>query len=475
MIEKFLYQQIRTHFSYTPTADQEILLSKLCQFTANRENDIVMLIKGYAGTGKTSMISSYVNALKQLKLKFILLAPTGRAAKILSYYSGHPAFTIHKQIYRQNTNKADFSDFGLGFNPHKDTIFIVDEASMISNEYLPSAKFGSGRLLDDLLKYVYNQNNCRMILIGDTAQLPPVNTTSSPALEPDEFSQRGFRVVTTELTMVIRQAEHSGILMNATYLRNQVFEESKTHPIFRLNDYEDIISIRGSELIDSLETEYNHFGIEEVKVICRSNKQANIFNRGIRNQILWREEEISQGDILMVVKNNYFWLPEDSPISFIANGDMLEIIRVKKHLEMYGYHFLDCLIRFIDYPELEIEVRLLTESLSSEVASMPSEEMSEFYANVEQDYTHITNQKKRFEAIRKDPFFNAIQVKYAYALTCHKSQGGQWKCIFIDQGYVTKEMFGNSYYRWLYTAITRATEKLYLVNFPETYFKDTNS
>lgn len=472
MLKNFLYQHITKYFSFSPTPEQVDLLHLLCHFTESNDNESLLIIKGYAGTGKTSVISAYVKALKSLKQRFVLLAPTGRAAKVLSHYSGFPAFTIHKQIYRQDTNKTDNSRFELGFNKFRDCIFIVDEASMISNEYSPGSMFGSGRLLDDLLQYVYNQDNCRLILIGDTAQLPPVNTLESPALSPEEMDSRGFHVSHTELTQVIRQAESSGILMNATDLRNQLLNDPSSLPKFHTKAYPDINRLSGSELVDTLESEYDKYSMNEVKVICRSNKNANVYNQGIRNQILWREDELSPGDMLMVVKNNYYWLPEDSPINFIANGDMVEIVRLKQIHEMYGYRFQDAIVKFVDYPDLEIEIRLMLDILTLDGPSLSSEEGKKFFHQVADDYAHLSSKKKQFEAMRKDPFLNALQVKYAYALTCHKSQGGQWKVIFIDQGYVTEEMMGASYYRWMYTAVTRATEKCYLVNFPDDYFKD---
>ncbi len=470
MLKNFLYQRITEHFSYSPTHDQDKLLHLLCQFTETKDRNSLLIIKGYAGTGKTSVISAYVNALKSLRQQFVLMAPTGRAAKVLSHYAGHPAFTIHKHIYRQDTNKTDDARFKLGFNSHRDQIFIVDEASMISNDYSPGSMFGSGRLLDDLLQFVYNQDNCRLIMIGDTAQLPPVSTIGSPALEISEFESRGFSVLHTELTQVIRQAESSGILMNATGLRNQLQNDPKSLPKFTTADFDDIHRISGTELVDLIESEYQNAGMEEVKVICRSNKNANVYNQGIRNQILGREEELSPGDILMVVKNNYFWLPENSPINFIANGDMIEIVRLKGIHEMYGFRFQDALVKFVDYPELEVELRLMLDILMLDGPSLPSDRGKQFYGDISQDYAHLGNKKKQFDAMRKDPFLNALQVKYAYALTCHKAQGGQWKVIFIDQGYITEEMMGASYYRWIYTAMTRATKTCYIVNFPDAYF-----
>lgn len=469
MIKNFLTKHILQIFPYHATQDQLNLLRKLEDFMLSDGEKSVFVLRGYAGTGKTSMIGAFVKTLQNMKVGFRLLAPTGRAAKVLSHSSGFPAFTIHKEIYRQKNSAKMFSGFGLNYNKNADTIFIVDEASMISNEYAPNSMFGSGRLLSDLLQFVFSRNNCKLILIGDTAQLPPVNTELSPALDHTELSSMGMHVSGHEMTEVIRQARDSGILMNATALRERLQSDPKGIPKFSTSTYSDIGRITGNELVDTLESEYDRHGMDEVKVVCRSNKNANIYNQGIRNQILWREEELSPGDLLMIVKNNYTWLPEKAPIDFIANGDMVEIVRLRQTQEMYGHRYQDAEIRFVDYPELEIEVRLLLDTLEINSASLPAEESQKLYEEVKADYQHLDS-KKQAEAIRKDPFLNALQIKYAYAMTCHKSQGGQWHSIFIDQGYVTEDMMGVSYYRWMYTALTRATSKVYLVNFPDDYF-----
>ncbi|MFO7790184.1 MAG: ATP-dependent DNA helicase [Bacteroidota bacterium] len=474
MNEKFLIKQILNQFPYAPTQDQRDLLHKLAGFIQNSGDQSVFILKGYAGTGKTSLISAFVKTLNDIKIRFRLMAPTGRAAKVLAHYSGFPAFTIHKQIYWQKSGGNVFSGFELGYSKFNNTIFIVDEASMISNNYVPNSIFGSGRLLNDLLQYVFSQENCSLILIGDTAQLPPVNTDLSPALDETELRAMNMQVTDYELTEVIRQSTKSGILMNATKLRKKISDDPESLPELDTQSYHDIERITGNELVDTLETTYDDAGINEVKIICRSNKNANVYNQGVRNQILWREEELSPGDLLMVVKNNYSWLPEKAPVDFIANGDMVEIVRLRKMHDMYGHRFQDAEIRFVDYPELEIEVRLMLDCLDIDGPSLPSQKSQAFYENVKLDYQHL-DQKKQMEALRKDPFLNALQVKYAYAMTCHKSQGGQWHSIFIDQGYVTREMMGISYYRWLYTAITRATHKVYLVNFPDAWFNGEDS
>ncbi len=473
MIEKFLVKQIFDKFPYHPTRDQTILVEKLAHFLHAKTENPVFLLKGYAGTGKTSLISAFVKTLKSMKVNFRMMAPTGRAAKVLSHYSGFPAFTIHKQIYRQKSGGQVFSGFDLNYNKLGNTVFIVDEASMISNEYAPNSMFGSGRLLNDLMQFVFSQESCSLILIGDTAQLPPVNTDLSPALDETELRAMNMQVTSHELTEVIRQSKKSGILMNATSLREKISTDPESLPELLLQPYDDIERIPGNELVNILESTYDDVGINDVKIICRSNKNANVYNQGVRNQILWREEELSTGDLLMVVKNNYMWLPDKAPIDFIANGDMVEIVRLRKMYEMYGHRFQDAEIRFVDYPELEIEVRLMLDCLEIDGPSLPSEASKALYENVKLDYQHLDG-KKQMEAMRKDPFLNALQVKFAYAITCHKSQGGQWHSIFIDQGYVTEEMMGVSYYRWLYTALTRATQKVYLVNFPKQFFTEQN-
>ncbi|MGC9332108.1 MAG: ATP-dependent DNA helicase [Bacteroidales bacterium] len=469
MIKNFQSKQILNKFPYDPTHDQTILVEKLSNFLHTRTENPVFLLKGYAGTGKTSLISAFVKTLKDLKINFSLMAPTGRAAKVLSHYSGFPAFTIHKQIYRQKSGGQVFTGFDLNYNKQTNTVFIVDEASMISNEYAPNSMFGSGRLLSDLLQYVFSRTGCSLILIGDTAQLPPVNTDLSPALDESELKAMGMQVTSHELTEVIRQSTTSGILMNATNIRKKIITDPESLPELNIEPYTDIEHIGGNELVDILESTYDDVGINEVKIICRSNKNANVYNHGVRNQILWREEELSSGDLLMVVKNNYMWLPDKAPIDFIANGDMIEVVRLKKKHDLYGLRFQDAEIRFVDYTDLEVEVRLMLDCLKVDGPSLTSEATQTLYEKVKLDHQHPDG-KKQMEAMRKDPFLNALQVKYAYAMTCHKSQGGQWHSIFIDQGYVTEEMMGISYYRWLYTALTRATHKVYLVNFSNVFF-----
>lgn len=456
------------YLNFEPTKGQSAVVDMLFNFLCERDKFATFLLKGYAGTGKTTLISAFINVLADLKINTVLLAPTGRAAKVLSEYSGRNAYTIHKCIYRRKSIDSPNSPFSLNFNKNKNTIFIVDEASMIGNVELQETTFGSGRLLDDLCSFVFNDNNCRMVLVGDTAQLPPVGTNLSPALDDYYLKAYGLTLYSYELKEVVRQSLDSGILSNATALRNYIENKEFTLPRITAKGFPDIASISGSELIDEIESSYSKYGTGETRIICRTNKYANRYNLGIRNRILWKEDEISYGDIIMVVKNNYFWLPENSEVDFIANGDMLEVLKVGRTTEIYGHRYADLTLRFMDYPDLEIDAKVLLDSLASETASMPSSYYHELYDQLLIDYSDLSGNKLH-EAIQNDPYFNALQIKYAYAMTCHKSQGGQWKSVFVDHGWLNKEnLDDNGAYelqRWLYTAVTRATEKLYLVNF----------
>lgn len=469
MTEKFINNQLISKIGHTPTEGQTLAGEKLVQFLFDKEKFCVFLLKGYAGTGKTTLISALVKTLSEIKINTILLAPTGRAAKVLSNYSNSKAYTIHKCIYRQKSTKSSNSDFSIDFNKHRDTVFIVDEASMIGNADLSGSVFGSGRLLEDLLSFVFNDNNCRLILVGDTAQLPPVNTLLSPALDKKYLESLSMKVFETELSEVVRQATESGILKNATNLRLNLEIENLGLPKLTTTDFADIKNIGGAELLEEIENCYSCYGEDETKIICRSNKTAGKYNLGIRNRIMWKEEEITNNDLLMVVKNNYSWLPENAEIDFIANGDIVEVVRVGKKYELFGHRYVDLNIRFVDFPALEIEVKAILDTLSNDTASMEDNYYKDLYSQLLLDYADITDSKKRHEAILADPYFNALQIKFAYALTCHKSQGGQWKVVFVDHGYIKPaEMSAEEKYaftRWLYTAVTRATEKLYLVNF----------
>ena len=468
MINTYLGQQIKTNFPYKPTFEQEKVVKILADFLFCRKTDSLFLLKGYAGTGKTSLIGALVKTLDQLEQKCILMAPTGRAAKVFSHYAGHPAYTIHKKIYRQKSFSNEIDNFSMNDNLHQHTLFIVDEASMIANEGLSGSMFGTGRLLDDLIQYVYSGQGCRLMLIGDTAQLPPVGEEESPALSADALRGYGLEVYEGLLTEVVRQLQDSGILWNATELRRYIAEEDFfTLPPIKVEGFPDIKVIPGNELIEAISDSYDHVGMDETIVICRSNKRANIYNKGIRNTILYREEELETGDLLMVAKNNYFWTEGCKEIDFIANGDIAVVRRVRREREMYGFRFADVLLRFPDYNDMELEVKLLLDTLHTETPALPKEMNDKLFYSVMEDYADISVKRERMKKMKADPHYNALQVKYAYAVTCHKAQGGQWKRVFLDQGYMTEDMLSPDYFRWLYTAFTRATETLYLVNWPK--------
>ena len=468
MINTYLGQQIKTNFPYKPTFEQEKVVKILADFLFCRKTDSLFLLKGYAGTGKTSLIGALVKTLDQLEQKCILMAPTGRAAKVFSHYAGHPAYTIHKKIYRQKSFSNEIDNFSMNDNLHQHTLFIVDEASMIANEGLSGSMFGTGRLLDDLIQYVYSGQGCRLMLIGDTAQLPPVGEEESPALSADVLKGYGLEVYEGLLTEVVRQLQDSGILWNATELRRYIAEEDFfTLPPIKVEGFPDIKVIPGNELIEAISDSYDHVGMDETIVVCRSNKRANIYNKGIRNTILYREEELETGDLLMVAKNNYFWTEGCKEIDFIANGDIAVVRRVRREREMYGFRFADVLLRFPDYNDMELEVKLLLDTLHTETPALPKEMNDKLFYSVMEDYADISVKRERMKKMKADPNYNALQVKYAYAVTCHKAQGGQWKRVFLDQGYMTEDMLSPDYFRWLYTAFTRATETLYLVNWPK--------
>ena len=468
MINNYLVQQIKGNFLYKPTLEQEKAVKSLADFLFSRQQDSVFLLKGYAGTGKTSLIGALVKTLDQLQQKCVLLAPTGRAAKVFSHYAKHSAFTIHKKIYRQRNYSNDMDNFSLDDNLHQQTLFIVDEASMIANDGLSGAAFGTGRLLDDLIQYVYAGTGCRLMLIGDTAQLPPVGEEQSPALSPDVLKGYGLEVYEAQLTEVVRQMHDSGILWNATELRRYISEEVFfALPSIRVDGFPDIRIIPGNELIGAINDSYDHAGMDEAIVVCRSNKRANIYNRGIRNMILYREDELNSGDLLMVAKNNYFWTEQCKEIDFIANGDIAVVRRVRRVREAYGFRFADVVLAFPDYGDVELEVKLLLDTLHTDTPALPKEQNDKLFYAVLEDYADITVKRERMKKMKADPHYNALQVKYAYAVTCHKAQGGQWKRVFLDQGYMTEDMLTPDYFRWLYTAFTRATETLYLVNWPK--------
>jgi exodeoxyribonuclease-5 len=476
MIKKHLKHLLHKHLSFAPTGCQSELMEGLAAFITSEEQDEIMLIKGFAGTGKTTMINTLTQTLKSLKIRTILMAPTGRAAKVMAGYTGMPAFTIHKQIYRQQSSSDGMGKFVLDKNLYKNTYFIVDEASMISNAGNSGSLFGSGRLLDDLLEYVYSGENCRLVLSGDTAQLPPVGLDISPALEPTTLQYFGFGVQEYVLREVVRQAADSGILSCATQIRKNI-EDGKNNGFiqFDIGAFPDVQRISGGDLIESITTEYEKNGIFDTTVVTRSNKRANLFNKGIRGSILYKENEIERGDLLMVVKNNYHWVTEDDGLDFIANGDIAEIVTIYGYDDLYDFRFADVCLRFVDYDNVEIDCKIILDTLSIETASFSSDQNRQLFEKVSEDYLEIKNKKYRWKKVRENPYFNALQVKYAYALTCHKAQGGQWKTVFIDHGYLVEDMLNNDYYRWLYTAFTRPIEKLYLVNFHKNFFEDDDS
>jgi exodeoxyribonuclease V len=462
-------------FPYEPTRGQTTVLEKIARFLTDswKDPNSLFILKGYAGTGKTTIVSSLVNVLPKLQRKSSLMAPTGRAAKVLAAYAQRQANTIHRKIYFARTTKDGVIALKLQQNLHKQTLFIVDEASMIQHSSLSETNlFASRNLLDDLFEYVFSGEGCRMMFIGDTAQLPPVGLEHSPALDLDYLRKAYHLLIDThELTEVVRQAKHSGILLNATAVRNQIIRQEWGLPLFSIGSHLDIIRINGSELEDALNSAYSCSGKENNVVVCRSNKRANIFNSEIRKRILFLEEEINTGDYMMVVKNNYFWLPEGSGAGFIANGDIIELLRIRRIEEIYGFRFADVTIRFIDYPdEQDLDVKILLDTLKSESPALSFTDNNRLFQEVMKDYEDLSSRRGRVEKVKVNPYFNALQVKFSYALTCHKTQGGQWDTVFIDQGYLNEKMMNLEYLRWLYTAVTRATKKLYLVNFDEKFF-----
>ena len=454
-------------FPFPPTRGQSDVLRVFAAFVASANPMSVMLLRGSAGTGKTTLTAAIVRALSSVARKVVLLAPTGRAAKVLSLNAGRPAYTIHRKIYRQKTFEGTFS---LNDNLHSDTLFVVDEASMIANDGFTQSVFGSGRLLDDLTQYVYNGRNCRLMLIGDTAQLPPVGEEESPALSSDFMRGYGFDVFEADLREVLRQSALSGILYNATIIRQMITHDEMTQlPKITFAGFADIQVVTGNDLIEQLSTSYAEVGHDETMVVTRSNKRANIYNQGIRNMVLGCEEQLCTGDMLMMVKNNYFWTEQEekAPLPFIANGDRAVVRRVRNVHDLYGLHFADLTLAFPDYDGYELTATVVTDSLMSEAPALTQEQNQLLFNGVMDDYADIRSKRDRIEKVKHDRHFNAIQIKYAYAVTCHKAQGGQWAHVYVDQGYMTDDMLTPDYIHWLYTAFTRATEKLYLVNWPK--------
>ena len=479
MIIDELKYKILQQFGFPPTQEQAHALEVFAEFLTDRDPHAVMILRGSAGTGKTTLSGAIVRTLKEIRQKVMLLAPTGRAAKVFSLNSGSPAYTIHRRIYREKSFSGVEGQFNLNDNLYTDTLFMVDEASMIANMGLGGMSFGSGCLLDDLVHFVYQGRNDRLMLIGDKAQLPPVGEEESPALHAAMLEGYGLKVYECDLNEVLRQSEESGILYNATMIRQMITHDDITQlPKIHFAGYSDIKPMPGAELIEALADSYHHVGLDDTIVVTRSNKRANVFNQGIRNMVLDREEELSQGDILMIVKNNYYWMEEERKSNnklqsneipaFLANGDRAKVLKVRRRIDLYGFRFATLLLQFPDYDNYELEATVLLDTLTSEAPALTHEQQEQLFHQIEEDYQDIPLKADRMKAIRQDQFFNALQVKFAYAVTCHKAQGGQWAHVYVDQGYMTDDMLNPDYIHWLYTAFTRATEMLYLVNWPET-------
>ncbi len=466
------YSFLKNEFPHNTTPKQEIALQLLAKFVLGTNKNETFLLKGYAGTGKTTIVGTLVKNLPKAKMRSVLLAPTGRAAKVISYYSKKQAFTIHKKIYFPKSEKGSVS-FTLQNNKHRDTIFIVDEASMIPDINQDSRLFENGSLLDDLMQYVYSGHNCKLLLIGDTAQLPPVHLSVSPALDSQILeSQYSREVIHIELDEVVRQQKDSGILENATKIREHI--EDGFYDTFKFSgiQFPDIIRpIDGQEIMDAISDSYSELGNEGTVIIVRSNKRANLYNQNIRERILFQESELSSGDYLMVVKNNYFWVDNASEAGFIANGDIVEVLEIFAFKELYGFRFAEVKVRMVDYPNMQpLETVLLLDTLTSVTPSLTYEESNSLYQEVMKDYASEKSKYKKFMAVKKNKYFNALQVKFSYAITCHKSQGGQWNTVFVEQPYLPNGI-DKEYLRWLYTAITRAQDKLYLIGFKDEFFE----
>lgn len=466
---------IAKQFSFALTPGQQRAALLLSHFICTPKAVAACILRGYAGTGKTSLVGALVKVMRMLKREVVLLAPTGRAAKVFSHHAGEAAYTIHRIIYRQQTFQGESTRFSLGYNKLRHALFIVDEASMLSSGTgsMGQSLFGTGELLDDLIRYVYSGEGCRLLMVGDTAQLPPVGEEDSPALSDDVLRGYGLLVGSADLTEVVRQKSQSDVLSGATLLRTLLAEEFNGIPPIHTDRHGEVRALPGTELIESLVSDYQEFGSDEVIVVTRSNKRANIYNEGIRSRIFDREDELTRGDLIMVVKNNYFWTAqlaktlqkdETLPFNFIANGDTAEVVRVRNVHEQYGFRFADATLRFPDYADFEMDCRLLLSTLKSESPSLTREENEQLYERILSDYQHIPTKRDRLKALRQDSYYNALQIKYAYAVTCHKAQGGQWARVYVDQGFVPADDAGGLYLRWLYTAFTRTTERVYLIN-----------
>ena len=468
-VAQFFSERLRHHLDYPPTPCQERLFDTLAAFAVQYETCDLLLVSGYAGTGKTSAIAAFVRTLKELKYRYVLLAPTGRAAKVLSGFTGEKAYTIHKHIYRQKSVHDGVGEFQLDFNKAKDTFFIVDEASLITVDAGPGGSvFGSGDLLDDLIYFVRSGVDDKLIIIGDRGQLPPVGLDRSPALDEGWLGRYGT-LMTAELTTVVRQAAESGILTNATIVRRIIESGVPATPKLRLAGFDDVERVTGSELIEKIGDAVGKYGLDDIVVLCRSNKRANRYNAGIRSAVLYREERLTRDDKLMVVKNCYQFLEDIPEMDFIANGDVAQLVRLSCHEERYGLHFADAVLAFPDYNDVEVRAKVILDTLDSEQPSLSAEQQRQLYEGVNADYADVRSARKRYEKVREDPYYNALQIKYATAITGHKSQGGQWRCVFIDNPF-WKELTLDDL-KWLYTAITRGVEKVFFVNFKDEFFE----
>ena len=473
MTSSEFYSLIKQQFPFQPTLKQNIVLQQLSDFIINKSSNSLYVLKGYAGTGKTTIVGSIVNNLWKAKKSSVLLAPTGRAAKVIANYSGREAFTIHKKIYFPKKEKGGGVSFVLQPNKHKNTVFIVDEASMIPDTPGDSKLFENGSLLDDLIQYVYSGHQCKLLLIGDTAQLPPVKLDLSPALDEHLLALNYNKEITRmELDEVVRQEQDSGILENATVLREALADDFVSDFKFNLSGFKDIVRLTdGYEIMDAINDAYSSLGNEETAIIVRSNKRANLYNQQIRHKILFNDSELSAGDYLMVVKNNYFWIKPTTEAGFIANGDIIEVLEIFKIEELYGFRFAEVKVKMVDYPKMPpFETVLLLDTIEAETPSLSYDDANKLYQEVMKDYENETSNYKKFIKVKANKHFNALQVKFSYAITCHKSQGGQWQTVFVEQPYLPNGV-DKEYLRWLYTAVTRAKEKLYLIGFKDEFFE----
>lgn len=467
-VEDFFAQRLRANLPYEPTPCQNKLFSALSSFAVQYEECDILLVSGYAGTGKTSAIAAFVRTLKELKYRFVLLAPTGRSAKVLSGFTGEKAYTIHKHIYRQKSLRDGIGEFQLNINKAKDTFFIVDEASLITVDNGSQGNlFGSGDLLDDLVSFVRSGVDDKLVIIGDKGQLPPIGLDESPALDESYMARYG-RTMSASLSTVVRQTAESGILTNATIIRNLIENSRVEYPGLIARAFPDVERINGSELIEKVSDAVNKYGLDDVIVLCRSNKRANRYNAGIRSTVLYREERLTRGDKLMVVKNCYQFLDDIPELDFIANGDVARLEKISHYEERYGLTFADAVLSFPDYNDVEVTAKVILDTLSSEQAALSADQQRELYNGVNEDYSHVKGARKRYEAVREDKYFNALQIKYATAITCHKSQGGQWPCVFVDNPFWQELTLDDL--KWLYTAVTRAVDKLYFINFDDKFF-----